>query len=208
MAQPQRDIIRTPALHFPHPAKLPTMEIGELIIRWTVRLAVVSYAVVLMLAIVRREAPACSRISRWIWMMGCVLFLAHVVSAFAFYHDWSHQHAFDDTQAKTEAAIGLAFGWGIYVNHFFALLWLGDVSWSWLSAESYRNRPWQVTAAIHAFMLFIAINGLMVFKDGVIRWTSLTVLLLLLGAWIGTLTWRRNPSAQLVDATRDETSPT
>ena len=58
-------------------------------------------------------------------------------------------------------------------------------------------------------MLFIAVNGLMVFKDGVIRWVSMTVLLLLLTAWIGTLTFRRSASAdRLEHAPRDEASPT
>ena len=167
------------------------MDAGELTIRWTVRLALACYAVVLLLAIVHGERPATSRLSRWLWTIGCLLFVGHVLSAFAFYHHWSHQHAFDDTKAKTEAAIGLAFGWGIYVKHLFTLLWMGDVVWSWADVDSYRRRPWPWVVGLHAFMLFIAINGLMIFKDGLIRWVSLTLLLLLLAAWVGTLTHRR-----------------
>ena len=173
------------------------MDTGELIIRWTVRLALACYAAVLLLAIARNEKPASGQLSRWLWTIGCALFVGHVLSAFAFYHHWSHQHAFDDTQEKTEAAIGLAFGWGIYVNLLFALLWVSDVLWSWAAGESYRQRDWRLTAALHVFMLFIAFNGLVVFKDGLIRWVSLTSLLLLLAAWIGTLTLRArsNPHA-------------
>ena len=183
------------------------MDTGELIIRWTVRLAVICYAAVLLLAMWQKRAPATTSLSRWIWTAGCLLFVGHVLSAFAFYHHWSHQHAFDDTREKTVAAIGVAFGWGIYVNHLFTLVWIADVAWSWLAAESYRRRPLVIVFGLHAFMLFIAVNGLMVFKDGAIRWISAAVLLLLVGVGIGTLTWRRGqrsgPFAEAVSLPQD-----
>ncbi len=153
---------------------------GEPIIRWSIRGAMVLYACVLGLAIAGRRAPATTPIARLLWTVGCWLFVAHVLSAFAFYHDWSHRHAFLDTKEKTEAAIGLAFGWGIYVNHFFAILWIADVAWCWAAPASHRQRPAWLTATLHTFMLFIAVNGLMIFKGGAIRWTSAAVLLLLL----------------------------
>jgi len=168
------------------------MQDGELLIRWTVRLAMCCYGAVLIAAILSRRAPATTNASRWLWTLGCALFAGHVLSAFAFYHDWSHRHAFEDTAAKTEAAIGLAFGWGIYVNHLFLLAWIGDAAWSWAASDEYRRRPIWMVAALHAFLLFVAANGLMVFKSGPIRWTSVAAALGLAGLWIGTMSRQRN----------------
>lgn len=160
------------------------MDDGELLIRWTIRLAMTAYATVLATAILSRRAPATTGAGRWLWTIGCGLFIVHVLAAFAFVHGWSHAQAFADTQAKTLAAIGVAFGWGIYVNHLFALAWTGDVIWSWAAPQSYRSRPAWVVGGLHGFLLFIAANGLMVFKSGATRWVSAAAGAALLGLWI------------------------
>ncbi len=157
------------------------MDLGDLLIRASVRLAMACYAGVLLGSALSRQAPATTSGSRWLWTMGCALFWTHVLSAFAFYHHWSHEHAFRDTAEKTQEALGMPFGYGIYVNHLFTLLWTADVAWSWLSPQSFAARPRWVTISIHAFMLFIAINGLLVFKEGMLRWVSTAVLVGLAG---------------------------
>lgn len=159
------------------------MDTGDLLIRWTVRLAMGCYLAVLVAAILNRTAPATTRGSRWIWTIGGVLFWGHVIAAFHFYHHWNHAHAFADTAEKTAAALGWRFGWGIYVNHLFALVWAADAAASWLRAEAYRRRPVWLTAAVHGFLIFIAVNGLVVFKDGLIRWTSVAVCLGVVVLW-------------------------
>ena len=184
------------------PAMDPT---GELLIRWTIRLAMLCFAVVLGGAVISRRPPASTILSRWTWTVGCGLFLAHVISAFEFYHGWSHAHAFQDTAEKTAAAIGWRFGGGIYVNHLFALVWTADVLWSWLAPNSYRRRPAWATAMLIGFMLFIAVNGLIVFKSGAVRWVSITALCTLLALW-GAMLWVRirGRSEMSVTALRSE----
>jgi hypothetical protein len=159
------------------------MEIGDLLIRSSVRLAMICYAAVLVGCVLGRHAPAATPGSRWLWTLGCLLFWGHVLSAFTFHHHWSHAHAFADVAAQTKAALGVEFGYGIYVNHLFALVWTGDVLWSWLGAQSYAARPRSVVVGVHAFLLFIAVNGLIVFKSGMIRWASVSVLVGIAGLW-------------------------
>jgi hypothetical protein len=160
------------------------MELGDLLIRSSVRLAMACYGCVLLGSALSWHAPATTSGSRALWTVGCTLFWVHVASAFEFYHHWSHEHAFLDTAEKTRAAIGVPFGYGIYVNHLFALVWTADVAWSWLNPRSFTARPKWLTLTLHGFMLFIVVNGLMVFKDGLLRWISAAVLAGILGAWI------------------------
>jgi hypothetical protein len=166
---------------------------GDFLIRWSIRLAMLCYLAVLAQAIASRRAPATSTRSRWVWTLGCALFLGHVASAFHYYHHWSHAHAFADTAERTRSALGWQFGWGIYFNHLFALVWAGDVGWSWLSPRSFAARPRWVTITIHSFLLFIAINGLMVFKDGPVRWISLAAVLGLAVWWLARFRARMTP---------------
>jgi hypothetical protein len=159
------------------------MEIGELLIRSSVRLAMICYAGVLVGSVLGRHAPGTTPASRRWWTLACVLYWGHVLSAFAFYHHWSHAHAFADVAAQTQAALGVEFGWGLYVNHLFTLVWTIDVVWSWVAEKSYASRPRWIVVAVHGFMLFIIVNGLVVFKSGLLRWISATVFAGILVFW-------------------------
>jgi hypothetical protein len=169
---------------------------GELLIRWSVRLAMLCYLAVLAQAIASQRAPATSQSSRWIWTAGCLLFLGHMASAFHYYHHWNHAHAFADTAERTQKALGWEFGWGIYFNHLFAVVWAADVAWSWLSPGSFAARPRWVTISIHAFLLFIAINGLAVFKGGAVRWITLAAAAGLAVWWLARFRARMMPALQ------------
>ncbi|MCA9266957.1 MAG: hypothetical protein KDA41_00725, partial [Planctomycetales bacterium] len=183
------------------------MEYGELLIRWTIRLSMGLFAAALAEALWRGRLPGAAGVSRWLWTLGCGLFLAHVAAAFHFYHGWSHAHAVADTAAKTRAAIGWEFGGGVYVNHLFALAWTIDVAWSWLAQASHRARPRWLAAGLHCFLLFIAVNGLIVFKGGAVRWVSVAVatLLILVGAW--RLARRRAPRRAAASSLRTHDEP-
>ncbi len=102
-----------------------------------------------------------------------MVFMAHLVAAFQFYHHWSHTHAFDDTAEQTRQMIGIAFGHGIYLSYAFAAVWCCDVAWWWLGKSSYDSRPGWLTLLIHGYLLFIALNGAIVFEGGVTRWGGL-----------------------------------
>ncbi len=146
--------------------------LGPLLTRWTIRLALVCYVAYLGGALWPRTNPAGPwlKIGRWIWTIGCGLFLCHVACAFGFYHGWSHIAAYEDTAKQTEQMLGVPFGGGIYFSYLFAAIWTLDVAWRWLGEGS---RPRWLAIALHAYMFFIAANGAMVFEGGVTRWGGL-----------------------------------
>lgn len=160
--------------------------LGSLLTQWTIRLAlaclVAYFAGQLLHAGGSSQTPAEGRrfgwraISRWIWTLGCVLFIAHVVCAFQFTHHWSHSHAWEHTAKETQRMMGFSFGDGIYFSYFFLLLWVADVACLWLVF----SRPRWLIAAAYWFMFFIAFNGAIVFEDGPTRPVGLVVMLLLM----------------------------
>src|SRR5262245_46896188 len=157
---------------------------GSAFIVWTIRLALVCYVGSLgCLLAVPRVGHGLRRAARWSYTLGCMAYLAHVAAAFHFAHDWSYARAYEHTAERTEEVIGWRWGGGLYVNYLFTLLWAADVAWWWASPASYRARPVQVAAALHAFMLFLAFNATVVFGVGVIRWWGLAATFALAAAW-------------------------
>jgi hypothetical protein len=154
------------------------LETAELITRWTVRVALLLY----FLGAAARFLPyragknRLRSTARALWMLGGILYVAHVAAAFHAYHNWSHQEAFDHVAAETERMFGWRFGGGIYFNYVFGALWLIDIAhWSGRGKQSILAK-W-LTRTIHFFLLFIVFNGLAVFKDDGLRWFG----------WIGTV---------------------
>lgn len=155
---------------------------GELLTRWTVRVALALYVAALSL----RLAGGLQRLARWAWTLGCAFFVLHVAAAFHFYHAWRHNDAYAETARKTGEAIGLYWGGGIYINHLFLLVWLLDAAWWWLDADGYLGRPRAVVFAVQGFLAFIAFNGTVVFGHGFVRWAGLIACAwLVLLAWLG-----------------------
>ena len=97
--------------------------------------------------------------------------------AFHFFHHWSHAHAFERTREVS------GVGEGIYVSYLFTLLWAADVAWWWLRADRYAVRSVWIDRSLQAFMLFIVLNGTVVFESGPIRWAGLLGLAALSVAW-------------------------
>ena len=167
---------------------------GQLITRWTVRLALSCYLYCLAAVLLRgrTENAQGDRTVRVIWTLGCGIFVAHVIAAFAYYHHFSHQAAYDDTAKQTEELIGFAFGGGIYFSYLFLVLWVGDAAWRWISPAS---RPAWLDWPLHAYMFFIAFNGAIVFEGGVSRVAGIVGCVLLLGIVFWRLTKPRPAGA-------------
>ena len=152
--------------------------VAELLTRWSVRLAVACYLGRVALDIGHRGNPpsrSTSKLTRWIWTIGCVFYLMHVVCAFAFFHDWSHTRAYAQTAAQTEAVTGIRWGGGLYINYAFTLLWLADtVAW-WAGdvQRHYRLRAYFWT--LHGFFAFIVLNATVVFGPPLWSWVALIV---------------------------------
>lgn len=167
---------------------------GEALVRNTVRVSLAWYLVAMLVMLAFRE-PADWQISRrparfarrcWTWAV--ISFLVHLGMAFHYYHQWSHAHAFERTREVS------GVGEGIYVSYAFTLVWCGDLLWWWLSPTSYAMRRRWIRWSIHAFLLFIIINGTVVFEAGGIRWAGLVGLVVLMGRFLASKTSR--PSSQ------------
>jgi len=183
--------------------------VGSLLIKWTIRLSLICYAVYLggWLYAPNRRWPATSRL---IWTFGCVLFDVHVLCAFHFRHHWSHAAAWRHTAERTHEMLGFAFGDGIFFSYLFLALWTADVLWLWARPPVLTEPPASFTSGsstnpvqagaspmppsqhlmpqtpvwrilVHLFLLFIAINGAVVFEAGPTRLVGIPALLTLAG---------------------------
>lgn len=127
----------------------------------------------------RRGRSDSSTVSRWFSTGGLVFFLVHVLSAFAVFHDWSHERAYRFTAAETERLMGWQWGGGLFVNYGFTLVWLGEVAAWWRAEEAYRLRPLWIDGAVRFFFGFMIVNGAVVFVEGPQKWLGVAVLLVL-----------------------------
>jgi hypothetical protein len=153
------------------------MPFEELITRFSVRLSLLLYAATLAALLVGRSRPSIVREARLTWTAGCLLLWLHLAAAFHFYHQWSHQAAYDATARDTAAAIGWAFGEGVYFNYFFALVWTVDAAMWWLMVpQAYLGRARWPSTLVHGFLLFIVFNAAVVFVDGATRHISVVIL--------------------------------
>lgn len=114
------------------------------------------------------------RRARLLWTIALVAYLAHVAAAFHYYHHWSHAAAFSHTERES------GFGYGIYISHIFTACWAVDTIAWWVRPTRYAQRSKQIGYALHGFMLFIVINGAVVFTTGAVRWVSVLLFAIVL----------------------------
>jgi hypothetical protein len=129
--------------------------------------AALLYAIAIACRLLRGDAVA-----RLAWTLGCAVFITHVAFAFQFYHHWSHAAAYAATAEETAKVTGHAWGWGLYLDYAFALLWIITAIW-------WRPYPARVGTAIQAFFAFMFFNATVVFGSGWIRWTGIAAAILL-----------------------------
>jgi hypothetical protein len=134
---------------------------------WTIRLATLLYV-----AAAATMIAGGARRARTPWTAACLLYVAHVASAFHFVHEWSHASAYRETARQTAELIGFDWGGGLYWNYLFTLVWTADAAWWWIDGTSYERRPRWVTAAVHGFVGFMFVNGVVVFATGPVRWAG------------------------------------
>jgi uncharacterized membrane protein len=153
--------------------------VSDLLIRWSIRIALAFYVLALLLRIGRRDRQA-----RFAWTTGCIAFLLHVAAAFHFVHHWSHDAAYVETARQTVEVVGLDWGGGVYFNYLFAAVWTGDVIWWWVNPSGYQNRPRWIEWLVQGFMAFIAFNATVVFGHGAIRWAGVGAVVLIFFSWV------------------------
>lgn len=170
------------------------MTFGELLTRWTIRLALICYVSVLAGNLFTTDHRRWDSLLRGLWTAGCVIFLVHVACAFHFFYDWSFAIAWRETARRTEEVVGFAWGPGVWFNYLFTLMWVVDVLWWWRGLAAYRQRPWWIHAAFQGFFLFMAFNGAIIFEPGPTRWVGIAVCLALVPAVIVTRLLGRSSS--------------
>jgi hypothetical protein len=151
------------------PDFVPLSDRGDFLIRNTVRLALVYWAIAVALMI--RSLSSTARLA---WTLGCATYLVHVALAFDYAHHWSHHEAFRHVEAVS------GYGEGIFVSYLFTLVWAADVLSWWVDAGGYRQRPRWIGWTLYGFMVFVIVNATVVFESGLTRWVGAAVLLALL----------------------------
>ena len=159
------------------------MSTGAWLTKATVWLALLAYAIGAGRMLLSRDRSAGSGKTRWVWTIGCVFFLAHVVCAFRFYHGWSHAAAYAETARQTGEMTGVRWGGGLFLNYLFAAAWLADVLWWWLASKSFARRPRWVGRLWHGFFFFMVFNGTVVFGAGPVRWFGAVLCAILAVLW-------------------------
>jgi hypothetical protein len=157
-------------------------DLGDTLTRNTVRLSLAWYAVALclMMGLGPRDwdvSTIVGRLARDCWTLALACFLVHLAMAFHYYHHWSHAHAFEHTREVS------GVGEGLYISYFFTVVWAADVAFWWLRPAQFAARsPW-FDRTLHAFMLFIVFNSMVIYETGPIRWAGLLMFALLASAW-------------------------
>ena len=152
----------------------------DALLRWTVRFAVILYLgrvwTEWRLTGKKNDAQRVQRMqrARWLWTAGAVCYLAHVLCAFAFVHDWSHARAYQHTAAETAATTGIDWGGGLYLNYLLTLVWLVDMLAWWLVdiRLPYRSKIYFVL--LHGYFAFMFFQATVVF--GPPGWKSFALL--------------------------------
>jgi len=153
---------------------------GALLTRGTIWLALICYALVVVLQSSKGSRGRTA--SRLLWILGCLFFLAHVLAAFHFYHGWSHAAAAHDTQRQTFERLGVSFSAGIYFNYLFALVWLIDVVAGGAGGKFLHERNVFWFLLLHGFFLFMIFNATVVFGQGWARPAGVILCLLVIAA--------------------------
>lgn len=161
------------------------MSAGELLTRATIWLALAGYGAAITTLLQARRQPRWLAAARVLWTVAGLIYLAHVVCAFQFYHHWSHATAWQETARQTAEVVGRKVGAGLLISYAFTLAWMADLIWWWVAGlESIQQRPRWVTIVWQSFFAFMVFNGTVVFEAGPVRWFGLALLLGLGILWI------------------------
>lgn len=139
---------------------------GDFLTRAWVWVAMLGYTVSTILVLRRTQIG----FARMAWVLGAVAFVIHVACAFHFFHGWSHNAALIETARQTKELTGFKSGSGLYLNYLFTFVWVLDaVWWCVVGGTRYARRSSWIAVALHAFFLFMIVNGAIVFGRGPVR---------------------------------------
>jgi len=141
----------------------------EWLTRATIWLAMAAWTAAILLA--RRPNPA-----RIVWTAALVAYLLHIVLAYAAFYEWSHRIAWEQTALDTARVTGWRSGIGLIVNYAFAAALAVDLARQW---RGHRASSWIV-----GLVVFMIVNGAVVFGEGPVRWFGIALLCAMAGDWL------------------------
>ena len=151
---------------------------------WTIRGALICMVLFFAMRILNRKLQQSTlELAKSVWLIGSLLSLLHGLATMAYYHQFRHALAYQDTAHQTEQAIGVAVGFGIWLNYLFIIVWLLDALWMNGFTKGYFARHRAFNWLIYGFLGFIAINGAIVFESGPVRWVGILAILVLVVIW-------------------------
>ncbi len=156
-----------------------SIEFGQQLSVWAVRLSLVFWFLFAVSLIRERANDHHQPRQRMLWTLATIFYLAHVILAFAYFHDWSHEQAVEHTAERTADVTGIHWGGGIWFNHVFTLICIIETMMWWVLPQSITRRPPKLTALVYGYCLFIIVNAAVVFVGGPVRWFSAAALLIL-----------------------------
>jgi hypothetical protein len=132
---------------------------GELLIRWSIRVALLLLAGAWFSTLQRRPARAA-----WCHRAGWSIYVLHVLAAFHFRHHWNHAEAVQHTAEVSLRVTGIEAGYGIYFNHFFTAVW-GWLAWQRpVDNESGHRSNGQLRFRLaHGYLAFMVVQGAVIF---------------------------------------------
>lgn len=154
------------------------MTSDDMVISWSIRLSILFYLFSLLLRIVSFPKIDGLKYASLASLIGFSFSLLHFWSAFEYHHHWSHQAAFDETAKRTADLFGFSIGYGIYFNYFFLAAWGTDLL---VRCFTSAKRQWQriLLWSLQVYLLFIVVNGAIVFAKGPVQWLTGSALILL-----------------------------
>lgn len=145
------------------------MNLGLLLIAWSIRISMLLLVATMFGWLLVRDQGRARLTLNTLWSLGFVCFLVHVLASFHFVHHWSHHAAYVATAKETRELMGVEFGGGVYFNYVFIAAWAVHLWFSWSPAVRHRRLANTLSQLCLLYMLFIAFNGIVVFKSGWLR---------------------------------------
>jgi hypothetical protein len=177
------------------------MTMGIALTHWTVRTAVALYVFSILQQLLARGGDSVRPAGRLAWTAGCAFLWIHVALAMHFVYGWDHGRMVRETARQTAAMTGVEFAGGVYFNYAFMLIWAADaIAWWMLGEKRYRRRAVSVSMIVHAFLAFIAINAVVVFANGPVRWCGVAACAMVAAVAIWTTLGRKRPAVRQVAA--------
>ena len=153
---------------------------GALFVRATIGASLAAYTAAEWMRVRGNRPPALG--ARRLWTVAVVLCAVHTALAFQTRYHWSHAAAAADGAAQVAALTGWSWAGVPYVNYTFLVLWAADaVRWWTGPCGSGRDRK---RMALSVMVLFMFVNGAVVFAKGPIRPVGVAALAIVATAWI------------------------